>query len=248
MGLYEELVERALSFARAKKIKRLVVSPFYVFSELERGGAGLAYFDREFVNACCEESEEPLWKRPADLIIKRYLNPPTFETPLALSVINAVLNSRKEILKETASDPLEVISLSLEDEVLMIGYFEPLVKKLQGKVKKIWVVERPDPFATLSQIENFEKIKFAIVTSATLSNKGLHLYFPYLERIPEVILMGPTTPLDPEVFKFTPITWLSGAIVKDSELLFRLVCEGKGTKSFFKNGALEKINLRVKKG
>jgi len=40
---------------------------------------------------------------------------------------------------------------------------------------------------------------------------------------------------------------LCGSIVKDSELLFRKVCEGKGTPAFFKSGALKKVNIRVKK-
>jgi len=247
MGLYEELVEKAISLARAKKIKRVVLSPFYAFTELERGGAGLAFVDKEVLSGCCFASEDSYWKRPADLVVKRYLNPLSLETFLALSAINALFNSRRDLLKaRILEDPLDLIKLTPKDEILMIGYFEPLMKRLNGKVKKVWVIERPDPIRALERIEDLGKIKLAIVTSATLANKELHSYFPYLEKVPEVVLMGPSTPLAPEVFKFTPVTWLSGAIVKDSELLFRLVCEGKGTPSFFKNGALEKITLKVK--
>ncbi len=247
MGLYEELVDKALSIARGKRIKRVVISPFYAFAEVERVGSGLAYVDRENINNCCEGSNESYWKKPADLIVKKYLNPASIETSFSLAVINALFNSRKDIVKDAeGEDLLNLIEFSPEDEVLIIGYFEPLMKRLQGRVKKIWIIEKPDPFQALARVEDFEKIKIAIITSATLSNKSLHVYFPFLEKIPEVILMGPSTPLFPEVFKYTPVTWLSGSIVKDSELLFRLVCEGKGTKSFFKNGVLEKINLRVK--
>ncbi len=248
MSIYQELVERAISVGRAKRVKRVVLSPFYAFAELERGGSALAYVDKDLLEVCCEATEETYWKKPADLVVKKYLNPVSPETPIALSVINALLNNRKELAKEAIQgDPLSQIELSFEDEILMIGYFEPLMKKLQGKVRKVWIIEKPNPFEGLSKIEDFEKITLAIVTSATLSNKTLHAYFPYLEKIPEVILMGPSTPLAPEVFKYTPITWLSGSLVKDSELLFRLVCEGKGAKSFFKSGVLEKINIKVKK-
>ncbi len=248
MSIYQELVEKAVSVGRAKRVKRVVLSPFYAFAELERGGSALAYVDKELLEACCEATEETYWKRPADLMVKKYLNPVSLETPIALSVINSLLNNRRELAKEAIKDdPLNHIELSFEDEVLMIGYFEPLMKRLQGRVKRVWIIEKPNPFQDLSKIEDFDKIALAIVTSATLSNKSLHVYFPYLERIPEVILMGPSTPLAPEVFKYTPITWLSGSLVKDSELLFKMVCEGKGTKSFFKKGVLEKINLRIKK-
>ncbi|MGC9109251.1 MAG: Rossmann-like domain-containing protein [Caldimicrobium sp.] len=248
MGLYEDLVERALSLARGKRVKRVVINPFYAFAEIERGGSGLAFVDREIIQACCEDDSDSYWRKAADLIVKEYLYPASLKSTFSLAVMNAIFNNRKELLKEAIKeDPLDLIELSPEDEILMIGYFEPLMKKLQGRVRKIWVVEKPNPFQDLSRIEDFKKIKVAIITSATLSNKTLHVYFPYLEKIPEVILMGPSTPLSPEVFKYTPITWLSGSLVKESELLFRLVCEGKGAKSFFKSGALEKINLKIEK-
>lgn len=248
MSIYQELVEKAISVGRAKRVKRVVLSPFYAFAEIERDGSALAYVDKELLETCCETTEETYWKKPADLIVKRYLNPISLETPIALSIINALFNNRRELAKDAITDdPLNQIDLSFEDEVLMVGYFEPLLKRLQGRVKRVWVIEKPNPFHDLSKIEDFGKIALAIITSATLSNKTLHVYFPYLEKIPEVILMGPSTPLAPEVFKYTPITWLSGSLVKDSELLFKLVCEGKGTKSFFKTGVLEKINLRIKK-
>ncbi len=247
MAIYEDLVEVAQSLGRGKRIKRAVISLFYAFSELERGGSGLAYVDKDLVNSCCDAREMHFWNEPADLIVKSYLQGIPLESTLALSVINALINQREAVLKEYLSeDPFSKIPLSKEDSVLMIGYFQPLFKKLEGKVKSIYVIEKEGGITPEKFITKEEDFKLAIVTSATLANKTLHQYFPVLEKIPEVVLMGPTTPLCPEVFKYTPIKWLCGAIVKDSELLFRLVCEGKGTPAFFKYKALEKINLKIK--
>lgn len=244
--IYQDFVELALSLARGKRVKRMVAGLFYTYAEVERTGAGLAYLEREAIESCCEAGGISYWKQPADLIIKNYLTSHPVESSLALAVMNALFNHRKEVLKDTSSDPLLEIPLTLEDEVLMIGYFEPIFKRLQGKVKRIRVIEKNEFYGGLKGLRDLKNLSLAIITSATLSNKTFHLYLPYLKEVPEVILMGPSTPLAPEIFQATPITWLSGAIVKDTEMLFRLVCEGKGTPAFFKSGALEKINLRVK--
>ncbi|BAU23774.1 hypothetical protein THC_1408 [Caldimicrobium thiodismutans] len=248
MRLYEDLVDKAVSLARAKRIKRVVLGLHYALAELERGGSGLSFVDREFLSFCCKDSEVSYWKQPADLLVKAYLSPSRTDTFLALAIMNALFNHRKELLKEATNvDPLEMIPLKPKDDVLMIGFFQPLFQKLQGRVKRIIVIEKGNPEENKRALENLPPLSLGIVTSATLANKSFHEYLPYLENISEVILMGPSTPLCPEVFKYTPVTWLCGVSVKDSELLFRLVCEGKGTLSFFKKGALEKVNLKVKK-
>lgn len=247
MDIYRELTERATSLARAKRLKRMVAGIHYVFAEVERSGSGLAYLDRALLETCCESGDGSYWKQPADLILRGYLGYHPIEVPLALAVMNALFNHRKELLKDNVSDPFEEISLSPEDEILMIGYFEPLYKKLQGRVRRIIVIEKESSSTPTRLVRDPNNLRVAIVTSATLANKTLHNFFPILSNIPEVVLLGPSTPLAPEIFRDYPITWLCGVMVRDSELLFRLVCEGKGTPAFFRSQVLEKVNLRIKR-
>ncbi|MFN4196898.1 MAG: Rossmann-like domain-containing protein [Caldimicrobium sp.] len=246
-SLYKELVERAISLGRGERVKRAVIGLFYAFSEIEKGGAGLAYIDKDMISSCCEASSVTFWKEPADLLVKYYLQGSIVESFLAFSLINALINNSKELTKYPHfGDPFQEIALNNEDKVLMIGYFEPLFKKLSGKVKSIIVIEKEERSGLEKLLHNeMDKIKIALVTSATLANKTFHTYLSILKEISEVILMGPSTPLCPEIFKYTPVTWLCGVKVKDTELLFRLVCEGKGTPDFFRKGAIEKINIKV---
>lgn len=249
MGLYENLVEKALPLARAKRIKRMVAGIHYTMVEIERGEAGLAYTLLKEIKNCCPLGDEiNFWKSPADIIIKGYLSPNPLEVCVGLATINAIFASYKNNLKNVVyGDIFSEIKLTENDEILMIGYFEPLIKRLQGGVKKIWILEEKTGEKPFNIIEIKHKIKVAIVTASTLVNKTLEDILDTLYGIKEVILMGPSTPLCPEVFKYTPITWLSGALVEDTELLFRKICEGKGAQTFFKSGLLKKINLKVKK-
>lgn len=248
VNIYKNLVENSLSLARAKRIKRACVGIHYTMVEIERGGVGLAYtFLPETRNCCDLGNEFNFWKSPADIIIKGYLSSHPLEVSVGLATINAIFNNKKDFLKNAfLGDIFSEIKLNSKDEILMIGYFEPLFKKLEGKVEKIWVIDNKREESDFKIFDISHKIKLAIITSSTLVNKTLHSILENLEDIPEVLLMGPTTPLNPEVFKFTPITWLCGSIVRDPEFLFKLICEGKGATSFFKSGVLEKINLRVK--
>ncbi len=248
IDIYKNLVEISLSLARAKRIKRVCAGIRYTMVEIERGGAGLAYTLLPEAKTCCELGNElNFWKRPADIVIKGYLSNHPLEVSIGLATINAIFANKREFLKSAIfGDVFSEIDLSSKDEILMIGFFEPIFKKLEGKVGKIWVIEKEEE-ADLRISNIKDRVKLAIITASTLVNKTLHTILEELRGVPEVLLMGPTTPLNPEIFRFTPITWLCGSKVKDSELLFRMVCEGKSAPSFFKNGALEKVNLRVKK-
>ncbi|QER41274.1 hypothetical protein F1847_00420 [Thermodesulfobacterium sp. TA1] len=253
MGIYTELVEKAIPYSRAKKIKRMVLGIHYTMVEVERLGAGLAYTLLPEIKSCCELNDSiNFWKMPADIAIKGYLSNNQVEVIVGLATINAVLSSKKENFKNSLEGDLFLeLKLGYRDEVLMIGRFDPVIRKLQGRVKKIWVLEKEEDMKSFSVADIKDRLKLVIITSSTLVNKTLEDCLESLYGVPEVVLMGPSTPLCPEVFRFTPITWLCGAVVKDPDQLFTKICEGKGAQAFFKavgpKPILEKINLRVKK-
>ncbi len=247
MGIYAELVEKALPYARAKKVKRVCVGRCYTFVEVERLGAGLCYTPNFDSDSRCEITEElHFWKKPVDLVIRGYLSGNQIERAVGLAAINAVLNNRKDVAKQVKpGDVLSEISFSPEDEVLMIGYFESVFNRLKGRVRKVWVIPQEEKSLKVGGLGS--NVKVAIITAASLISQSLEEILGEVQGIPQVMLMGPTTPLAPEVFRFTPITWLCGSLVEDAEGLFRRVCEGKGARAFFKAGVLKKVNLEIKK-
>lgn len=250
MNFYEKLVETSLPLARAKRIKRVCVGIHYTIVELEKEGIGLVSTLWDSSQGFLELGEEVhFWNIPADIVIKKYLSSHPIENSIALATINAVFslsfreNSYQRMVIE---DPFSEIELSPSDEILMIGYFENLFNKLKSKVKKIWVLEKDWKTFNfkVSQIKN--KLKLAIISSYLLLTKSLEKLWKEIEGIPEVIIIGPEVPLNGEIFKNTPVTYLLSFKVKNSEELFKRVCESKGLNSFLKAGLIEKISLRVK--
>ncbi len=247
MKIYQRLLEKALSRGRGRMVEDARLGLGYTAVKLDNGSVGLAYTVLEGKKSCnVLEPEIQFSGRPADLVARGFLSGNLLEAGVGLATINAILNQPRD--DYLIGNPLELISLFPEDKVAMIGYFEPVAQKLRNQVAELWIFERSEGrlAEALSEAEMFTLLPeatVAIITAVTLINKTFEEIVSLLERAREVILLGPSTPLEPEIFKDYPLTLLSGALVKDAEIL-RPVSEAKGMKAF--KPYLEKVNLRLK--
>ncbi len=246
MKLYERLFEAARPLARGKLIERLVIGLGYTVVELTGGWTGLAY--TLFEAGGCEylPREISFHEKPADLALKGLFSPHPLEVGVALAVANALFNHRE--LPTIPGDVLNLVRPQPGDEVAMVGYFEPLYRKLSGRVKNLWVFERGERLGPglLSEAEMpvfLPRASLVLVTSVTLINRTLEDILSQIERAREVVLLGPSTPLAPEVFEDLPISLLSGVKIRDPEGVFRAVAEAKGFPGL--KAFVEKVNLRV---
>jgi uncharacterized protein (DUF4213/DUF364 family) len=82
----------------------------------------------------------------------------------------------------------------------------------------------------------------ALITSTALITESLDALLEAAAGCREVALLGPSTPLLPEVFAETPVTWLSGIRIENLAQVL-LVSEGGGTRTF--SPYVQKINLRL---
>ena len=246
MRLEKALVEAATPLARGKLLSRVFIGLGYTAVELSDGRAGLAY--TLFEPGCCDylPPEVSFRGRPADLALRHLLSAHPLERSGALATANALFNSRRLPLVE--GDVLELVRPQPEDEVAMVGYFEPLARKLSRRVKNLWIFEkgeRPGP-GLLPETEMpvfLPRATLVFITSVTILNRTLEDILGEVRRAREVVLLGPTTPLAPEVFRDLPISLLSGVRVRDTEALFSAVAEARGFRGL--REALEKVNLRV---
>jgi uncharacterized protein (DUF4213/DUF364 family) len=58
-----------------------------------------------------------------------------------------------------------------------------------------------------------------------------------------VALLGPSTPLLPEAFTGTPVSWLSGIWITRAMEVLRVVSEGGGTREF--SPFSRKVNIQI---
>jgi uncharacterized protein (DUF4213/DUF364 family) len=167
------------------------------------------------------------------------------EKALGLAAANAVLSAAFD---EDERDSLSIMKLMPEDHVAMVGLFTPMVPKIEATGAKLTVIERnPTRMAVLDKKESGRILKectVAIVTATTLLNDTLEEVLNGLGNPRHVAILGPSTPLRPEIFHDTPVNHLGGAIVQDTRKVMQIISEGGGTPAM--RPYLRFVNLLVK--
>lgn len=155
------------------------------------------------------------------------------EAGVGLACANALVNRpRPEFVKGDLLDHLELHSA---DTVGMVGFFGPFVAPLRERVAVLHIFERKTDGEFLPAEAAYALLPgcdVAIITSAAISNGTIDRLLLASSRCREVALVGASTPLVPPAFTASPVTWLSGSLVADSERTFQVVRDGGGRREF----------------
>jgi hypothetical protein len=164
---------------------------------------------------------------------------------LGLAAANAVLHAASG---EDDKDSLSIMKLVPEDHVAMVGLFTPMVPKIKATGARLTVIERnPVRLAVLDKKESAKILKectVAIITATALLNDTLEEVLNGLGNPRHVAVLGPSTPLCPEIFHDTPVNHLGGALVRETKKVMQIISEGGGTPAM--RPYLQFVNLLVK--
>lgn len=171
------------------------------------------------------------------------------ESSVGLAAINAYYNTLENIKRNKGNFKDEDAFATYKDEVRnkkvsVIGHFPFLEKQLKN-ICDLYIIEKrptkgdyPD-----SSCEYLLPISdYVFITSSTIVNKT----FPRLIELSkdsETIMVGPSTPLTPKLFKYN-IDNLSGFIVEDREN-FKKSINGDTVRDFFQYGKM--VNMKREK-
>lgn len=180
---------------------------------------------------------------PATEAVEMAMSVNLAEASLGVATINAVLNRDFE----QGENALEVIDLRPEDVVGMVGYFFPVAKQLQGKVSKLYIFEKKltEPELLPDWAENIylPQCDAVIITGVTFINKTVDHVLSLCRMAKEIVIMGPSTCMAPEVLGKYGVTVLAGSRVTDADLLLRIIAQGGGGMDI--NRCTEKLCVRI---
>jgi uncharacterized protein (DUF4213/DUF364 family) len=214
--------------------------------------AGVAYTPREDLGHGCSPLPEagPLaGRRVSDLLAHLESREP-IERAIGLAAANALVAARLPA-SVAGGDILRALALRPADRVGMVGCFEPLIAPLQTQVASLTIFERSGGWTVGVQpaeraLDLLPTCSVALITSTALITESLDALLEAAAGCREVALLGPSTPLLPEVFVDTPLTWLSGIRIENPAKVLRVVSEGGGTRNF--SPYVQKVNLRLPRG
>lgn len=239
----------ALASEAQGRVAQVVVGLGYTAVMLEDGRAGVAYTLREQVQGGCGvfQGRRPLAGQEAAELLGLAVSRDPVEAAVGLAVAGALLSPGPA--EAATGDVLDHLDLQPEDTVGMVGYFGPLVPEVRRRAGRLVIFERVDlPQGDILPQERARELlpqcRVAIISATTLLNQTLEPLLEACAGCREVVLLGPSTPLCPQVFAGTPLTMLSGVAVRDAPALLQVVAEAGGTRQFSR--LVDKKNLRLR--
>lgn len=234
LTVQKRLVDFLKPCVAGQKIADVRVGLGYTAVRLDNGHAGVAWTPKSDA-ACCTHVKEAgtFAGRSATELLEMLGNETSaIGRALGLATANALLlgvptpdTSREEVIAS--------LNLTPEDRVAMVGFFSPVIAQIRNVGCQLDIVELTSHHSeTLTPEQGREAMAgctVAIVTGTSLINGTCDEVLAGLRAPRATVLLGPSSPLCPDVFKGTPVTHVAGSRVRDPEAVLRVISEGGGT-------------------
>lgn len=248
--IIDELVEHALSKDCGRKISDVRAGLGYTCVLLDDNSCGLAYTFRNELGYFCGVINEAgsiigrnaldimLWLKSKNLLM----------ASIGLATINAILNNSQAHWE--TGNVTTALDVTPTDTFGMVGDFGPILQGVRKNTEHIYVFEQnTDKEAGLYAEADIPlylpKCDVVVVTATSIINHTIDGVLSHCTGAREVCLVGPSSPLCPEVFKNHNVTLLAGDVVTDPEQILRIVSQGGGTMAM--RHAMKHVLVRLTK-
>lgn len=236
-SISEAIHEEARRAASSLTIEDVRIGLGFAAVVLEGKRLGLAAVLRHNLDAGCTlfRAAGTLAGGPASTLLDLIVEGRSpLEKALGLATANAVLNTGNATASAGVDgDTLDLVRLTPRDRVVMVGFFRPLVNKIEETGAALTIVEldpaRPGYRNGRERDEALEGMTVALVTATSILNGTIESILNRVTSARHVALLGPSTPLYPGAFAGTPVNHLAGSASLDNDMILRVVSEGGGT-------------------
>lgn len=251
MRVEEKIVEYVKPLAGDLTIENVIIGMAYTGVTLSNGKGGLAFSFRNLMGHTCGVMKKPgtICGTPVTEALDWVMGDNIAAAAIGTACINAILNQGYQVGPEIS----KTVHCNEDDVVGMVGWFCPLVKKYQN-AKEFYIFEQDYKNVKSTGIEQIlpdsESVKYlpkcnkVVMTGTSFINKTMDELLSACNPDAEIILVGASTPMCPEVFKDYHVTYLAGAQVTDVEGMMHVVAEGGGGRDLFRisEKLLEKVD------
>lgn len=165
---------------------------------------------------------------------------------LALATANALIRQDRS---DAIGDAFDLVKLMPTDKVVMVGRFTPLVERIESTGASLTIVEKDAAKGLVlseeARLKVLRSATVAFITATTLLYDSLEEILAGFAKPRHVAVLGPSTPMLPEIFIDTPIHHLGGVRITDAAKILPIVAAGGGTRAMLTS--LETTNLFIKK-
>jgi len=238
-------------------VDKVIMGLGYTGVKLSTGHVGICFtFQSEISPSCCQ-----VYKRAGKLAGSKAIEMASMarswdlsESVMGIATVNAlssiaiVRNSKRYVISK--GNIFDKIAFKKSDIVALVGRIGPLIKRIQGKVEKLYILERdlmrredgilPDTACE----EILPKASVAIITGTALVNGTIDRLIELSKAAREIAIVGASASVLPDPLFEHGVTIVGGIKVLDPDKLLQIVAEGGGTQEL--KAAIEFINLKPK--
>jgi len=228
------------------KIEQLVAGVHFTAVKLSGGFAGVASTNLNSVESCISNRERGFgnftpgnFQGNSIAALFSHDDESVFIETVRLAVMNAL---SAELIAESAyhiirnCDPIELVDLHGSKRICMVGAFLSYLKKIAGTGNPLQVVEldqsaMPDEFRQYyipfhHATEAISQSEIIIITGASLANNTLDSLLGMAPSTAQVILVGPTGSLLPDLLFDRGVNIVGATRLTDADRTLQLVAEG----------------------
>lgn len=235
MKVEERIRDSAKALTAGVTVERICIGVGYTAVILSDGRGGVSYTFRDALGSSCGvlQGAGKVAGIPAVQALDWIGNPNLARAAIGIATANALFNGRFR----RGANIAEAVTCEPDDVVGMIGWFCPLVWKYQ-EAKSLYIFERhtdgvkpsgkaqilldDQAYALLPQCNK------VVLTGTSFVNGTADELLKACTGAKEIILVGASTPMCPEVLRDYGVTVLAGTAITDAELALRICAEGGG--------------------
>ena len=206
----------------------------YTAVEVDERDVGLAYTFRQEAGHTCTalKMAGELSGKPAQQIVGLMRERDVISSAVGLATFNALIQERMP--DSRGEDFFSLLALLPGERVGMVGFFAPVIPTIKKAGCELFIFEK-----NLARGEGLyppEKIPLklplcsvVILSATTLINRTFEGIIPHTKQAREVVMLGPSTPMVPDLMGNYGVTVLAGMKIVKPDRVLQIISEGGGT-------------------
>lgn len=211
-----------------KEIKKIAIGSKYVGVMLDNGNIGVCATLGVEIPEKQSKFKQPDLLYPAHRIIYN-------------AYLNAKLNYDNSYKGKT--DIFDQIDFSHKKNIVMVGYFRPLVKKFQEARIELAifdkVINKDEMQLALELMEEYlAEARTVILTSTTIAHGTFESIIKQTSNECDILLLGPSSILHPDILDYRNIKNIFGTVFeKNDHQILEIIQNGNGARTFIPYGS-----------
>jgi uncharacterized protein len=232
--IQQKIIDYLLPVSEGLVVEDVRIGLGYTSVRLNSGKSGIAWTAQSHFGSCTHEQKAgTLAGRPSgELLVMLASHNSSLSRTIGLATANAIA-SELPLPEYTSIDSLQLVNIQASDHVVMVGFFGPLVPGLRQTGCKLDILElendKPGTMSPEKGRTSLAVCTVAIITATSIITGTIDELLSGLGNPRAVIILGPSTFMNPDVFTGTLVTHLSGARIRNAAAVEKIISEGGGT-------------------